>query len=270
MGVGITDVPSLTLYGSAMSLQSGDIIVSINGQKVFGKHDLNQKLINHGLTRSLGVEVPVKYTVMRDGSFYNIENTYFFNESYSQNRLDQSGVAFWYGVGDALSFGQTPWVVCRGSNGVERIKEGVSAVWEFGKSWLQDRDYDSSNVYDADFIDAAECTWQKEQARALARQKEPDIYINSQWFVLFSPSAVRAIGTRTFRKHAAKALGRGTLSKAVADGVLEAAETALWSVGTAAPGSPLSTRLGEAARFAPLGAATGFVTTAALNWKSKR
>lgn len=264
LGVGISEVVPKTLYGEPMALRDNDIIIEINGVKVLGERDLHQHLIQHAISRDHGIEAPVEYVVMRENQFYKIKNTYFFNPSYKTNSEDMNGVAFWYGVGDAITFGQTPWVVCNGSNFLRGVGNVISGGFELLGSTIQKREFDRDSLKAFEYIDATECRWQKAQQKALAQQKSEDIYISSQWFAIFTPSGVRAVGARAMRNRTARAVGRGALSRGLADASLEAAETALWSIGTSPPGSPLSTRLGEAAKFAPLGALGGFITGAAL------
>jgi hypothetical protein len=136
-------------------------------------------------------------------------------------------------------------------------------------SKLQGRAYDEANGAKFEYIDAAECTWQKNQARAFARQKADNVYINSQWFAILTPSAVRLVGNRMLGVSAAGAAGRSAVNRALANGALEAAETALWSMGTATPGTPLAQRLSEASRLAPLGAAGGVLGNAAFRSLSR-
>lgn len=267
LGVWVTGVPSTTIFGQLMPIQSGDAILRVNGRPVLGASDLNQLLINHGLSRTAGIEVPVQYLILRGDQTYHVSTTYFFNEQYRQASPDQRGVAFWYGIGDALTFGQTPWVTCYGSNGLRRVGKGLSMAAELLSSKIEGRAYDSSKEAQVEYIDAEECTWQKKQARAFARQKADSVYINSQWFAIVTPSAFRLVGGRALG--ATRLAGRSAMSRAAMGGMLEAAETALWSVGTAAPGTPLSRRLGEAARMAPLGAAGGFIGTAAMRYRSR-
>src|SRR5690606_31975489 len=127
------------------------------------------------------------------------------------------------------------------------------------------------NEFQAKYIDAAECEWQEKQARAYSRQKADDVYINSQWFALVTPSAFRFVGGRMLSASAARQAGRSAMSRAITSGMLEAAETALWSIGTTAPGTPLAERIRAAARVAPLGAAGGFIGSAvALRFKAQR
>jgi Protein of unknown function (DUF1036) len=270
LGVWVTDVPSTTIFGQPMPIENGDVVLKVNGYTVLGARDLHQKLIDHGLSRKAGIEKPVRYTILRGNDPYEVETTYFFNERYRQATPNQEGVAFWYGVGDGITFGQTPWVMCNGSNLLRAGAKGVSKVAEFVSSRWQKRQYDASNEMQVEYIDAAECQWQEKQGRAFARQKADDTYVNSQWFALFTPSGVRLVGGKFVGAKVAQIVGKNTtMSRALASGVLEAAETALWSVGTAAPGTPLSARIGEAAKLAPWGAAAGLVTTAALRYKSK-
>ena len=269
IGVGINNVATKTLYDEPMKLRSGDIILKVNDVHVFGERDFQQILINHGLSRKHGITVPVRYTVLRNKSIIEIKNTYFFNEVYAPHKKDMRGLAVWYGVGDTITFGQTPWVLCNGTNAIKAVGQSLSTVGELLKSWAQNRTYDSRKVIDAKYIDTAECEWQLDQQKALAQQKEPNIYVNVQWFGLFTPSAVRLVGKNTVRRFTAKNVSRGMIGKALADGGLEAAETALWTIGTSAPGSSLTSKLSASAKFAPLGGAIGFITSAALNYKKR-
>ncbi len=78
---------------------------------------------------------------------------------------------------------------------------------------------------------------------------------------MFTPGAIRLLGETAVEGQLARAVGRGVMSRALASASLEAAETALWTFSTAAPGTPLAERFHTAAKFAPLGAATGFGTS---------
>lgn len=268
LGVWVTDVPNTTLFGQPMPIQSGDIVLYVNGEPVLGERDLNHRLIQHGLSRSAGIEVPVEYSILRDDQRLLVSAPYFFNEQFRKADSDQSGIAFWFGVGDALTFGQTPWVTCHGSNGIRSIGKGLSKVAELLASSLEGRSYDAANEAQVEYIDAKECIWQKQQARAFARQKADAIYINSQWFALVTPSAFRVVGSGLLRASRVGQVGRTARTGVIATGALEAVETALWSVGTAAPGTPIGQRLGEAAKVAPLGAAGG-ILAAALRVRSR-
>jgi hypothetical protein len=269
LGVWMTDVPGTTIFGQPMPIQSGDVVLRVNGQAVLSEREFNQKLIDHGLSRTAGIEVPVEYAILRGDQLLSVKAPYFFNEQYRKAASDQTGIAFWFGIGDAITFGQTPWVACHGSNVLIGLGKGLSMAAELFASKLQGRAYDEANEAKVEYIDAAECTWQKKQARAFARQKADNVYINSQWFAILTPSAVRLVGNRMLAASAAGAAGRTAVNRALANGALEAAETALWSMGTAAPGTPLAQRLGEAARLAPLGAAGGVLGTAALRSGSR-
>ncbi len=269
LGVWVTDVARTTIFGQPMPLENGDVILKVNGAAVLGARDLHQKLIDHGVSRQAGIETRVRYTILRGDHPYEVATTYFFNERYRQADPNQEGVAFWYGLGDGITFGQTPWVMCNGENLGIATGRVVSRVFEWASSRWEQRPYNASNEMQVAYIDAAECQWQKTQSRAFARQKAADIYENSQWFALFTPSGVRVVGSKLVGAKVAQSVGKNALSRALTNGVLEAAETALWSIGTAAPGTPLAARLGEAAQLAPWGAAAGFVTTAALRYKAK-
>lgn len=260
-GVWITSVPEKNVFGEPQNLRSGDAIVKVNGQEVFGEADLAQTLINHGLSRDHGIEELVKYEVIRGSRTLEIKAPYYFNERYHKHSGDQSGLAFWYGVGDAVAFGQTPWAVCNGNNLARGTLNAASKVWEFGRSQITGERYDSRNELNIEYIDADECTWQKEQARGLARQKELDIYVNSQWFAIVTPSAVRLLGKKAIRKSLAEAGVKAASNVRVADAVLEAAESALWSLGTAPPGTPLNRRVHDTATIASIGAVGGYLSS---------
>mmetsp|Transcript_10077 Transcript_10077/g.17696 ORF Transcript_10077/g.17696 Transcript_10077/m.17696 type:complete len:501 (+) Transcript_10077:1904-3406(+) len=260
-GVWLSSVPSKNVFGEPQLLRSGDAIIKVNGTEVFGESDLAQLLINHGLSRDHGIESLVKYEILRGTQRLQLESPYYFNERYHEHTSDQSGLAFWYGVGDAVAFGQTPWALCYGNNAVRGTLNGVSKVWEFGRSQITGETYNSRNELQIGYIDAEECKWQKEQARGLARQKELGIYVNSQWFAIITPSAVRLVGKNAVRGSLANSGFKAATGVRLADAVLEAGESALWSLGTSPPGTPLSKRVGDTATLAGLGAVGGYLSS---------
>ncbi len=111
-----------------------------------------------------------------------------------------------------------------------------------------------------EYIDTKKCIWENEQRKAIAQQRYESTYINSQWFAFVTPSSVRLLGQKAFRKYAKKNIVRGSLGIAVADAVLEGVETSLWSIGTSAPELTLEARIKDAARMAPYGAGLGFIS----------
>lgn len=267
-GVFLNSVLDHDIYGKPMPLENGDVIIAFNGVSVYSPLDLMHLLYNHGIDRVRGINEPIIYEILRGNEHLTVSSPYFFNMEYKDYAGDMSGVAFWYGVGDAISFGQTPWATCGLGKGLDIIATGASALAEKLKSWSEDRSYNSANVRTMT-VDAAECAWQKTQARAVARQKEDEIYVNSQWFAVFTPSGLRLMAGKAVARGTAKAAGRSVISRGVAGAVLETAESVLWVIGTAPPGTPFSDRMKEGIRFAPLAATAGFVSDAAIKHKAR-
>lgn len=260
-GVWVTSVPARNVFGEPQILKSGDAILKVNGREVFGEADLAQTLVNHGLSRDQGIETLVKYEILRGMQAFEIEAPYYFNESYHSHTAEQSGLAFWYGIGDAVAFGQTPWALCYGNNALRGTLNGASKVWEFGRSQIVGEAYNSRKELQIDYIDAEECKWQKEQSRGLARQKELNIYVNSQWFAIVTPSAVRLLGKKAVGRSLANSGFKAASGARLADAVLEAGESALWSLGTAPPGTPLAKRVRDTATLAGVGGVGGYLSS---------
>ena len=261
-GVTILNPVAKTLFGMKMPLAHGDKIVTLNGTKVFGTRDFYYLLNQHGLSRDKGIEAPLKLGIVTSEGVKTVETTYFFNEHHTSYAGDQSAIAFWYGVGDAISFGQTPWTLCNGNNLLRGVGNVLSATFEWVGSMVEKRTFDSRTWNTVSYIDAKECSWQMTQARALGQQKEEEVYLNSQWLGIFTPGAVRMVGAKATRQVAVRAFGKGILSRGFADASLEVVETTIWSLGTAAPGVSLNARFGDAAAVAPWAAAAGFVSGA--------
>jgi len=273
-GVGVQQIAVSSIFGRPMSLQNEDIILQINGVNVYGTRDLFSNLYRHGVSRTKGIQVPVIYTIKRNGYDFQIADTYFFNSSYYRQNFDSESVAFWYGVGDGVLFGQTPWVTCNGGNVLQGAKKAFAATAGWIASKTEKFDYNGFRPEDVEFIDAEECKWQKDQSRAAARQRQSEVYENSQWVAIVTPSAVRLAFQKGARKKMAQQVGKGATSRALSTGVadagLEALETALWSFGTSAPGTPLAERFKEAGRVAPMGAGAGFITGASMKFLQKK
>lgn len=270
-GVWVFDLPRVDSFGEPQRLREGDIIEAVNGVTVYGEQDLIYQIDRHATSRQKGIQVPVVFDVRR-GSMstpLTIEAPYFFNTQYKDHSSDQSGIAFWYGVGDGITFNQTPWVVCNGANLAISALRGGSKVVEALRSALNDERYDRRNELDIDYIDADECKWQQEQMRGLARQVENDIYANSQYVAIFTPSAVRLAGHKALSKHIARqGVARATSARLSSSG-LEAVESALWSLSTSPPGVSADRRMREMAYVAGLGAASGYVFGGSLE-KAKK
>lgn len=262
-GVQLTSAASRDLYGRPLGLLSGDILLEINGRPVFGVSDANQLLINHGLSRDHGIEVPVSYSVFRDGRNHRLQSTYFFNPRYRSQGVDQSGIAFWYGVGDAVGFGQTPEIVCYGGNVIRFFGNAARAAIEGVDAWVNERKFDKRTFNTFEYYDAGECNWQKHQNRALAMQMDERAYQDSQWFAIISPSAVRMLGSKALQRHARKQLGRSVGGR-VSSAALEVLETSLWSMGTEPPGTPISERLSSIRKLAPIAASGGAAPVATI------
>lgn len=254
-GIQLTNATGSDLYGRPLGLRSGDIITAMNGQAVYGLSDAHQILIEHGLSRDHGIEVPVKYSIFRDGNYYKlVESTYFFNPYFRSNSADQSGVAFWYGLGDAVAFGQTPEITCYGGVAGLFALNLLSGAIDGASSWINDRPFDKSSLNAFEYYDADECNWQKHQNRALARQMRDDIYHDSQWFAVISPSAIRMLGGKALTRNVQRHVGTSVGTR-LSGAALELVESSLWSFGTEPPGTPISERLSSIKKFAPLAAA---------------
>ncbi|MEL6570961.1 MAG: PDZ domain-containing protein [Pseudomonadota bacterium] len=262
-GVQLTSAASRDLYGRPLGLRSGDIILEINNRPVFGISDANQLLINHGLSREHGIESPVVYSVFRNGQNHRIESAYFFNPRYRSQGSGQSGIAFWYGVGDAVGFGQTPEIVCYGGNVGKFVGNVIAGLVDGAASVINDRPFDKRSLSVFEYHDAGECNWQKHQNRALAMQMDESTYQDSQWFTIISPSAVRMLGSKALQRQARKQLGR-TVGSRVSNAALEVLETSLWSMGTEPPGTPIGERLSSVKKLAPIAAAGGAAPVATI------
>lgn len=255
-GIQIVSAPDRDLYGRHLGIQSGDIILEINGRSVFGILDFSQELNSHGLSRDYGVEVPVNYSIFRNGRSYQIESTYFFNPKYRNQGANQSGIAFWYGVGDAIGFGQTPEITCYGGNALRLLGNLAGAGVEGVDALINERKFDQSALNTFEYYDADECNWQKHQNRALAMQIEEETYYNSQWFAIISPSAVRMLGGKALQGYARKQFGAAVGTR-LSNAMLEVVEASLWSMGTEPPGTPMNERLSRIKKLAPIAAAGG-------------
>jgi hypothetical protein len=260
-GIGLTNALPMTIFGVDSPLEDGDVVVSINGDPVFGERDLYQLLVNHGLSRQHGIGVPLTLEIYRQGydSMLRVQTTYVFNENFREYSGDRQGPAFWYGMTEPIFFGGAEFATCAGSNLLKGFGNLLSAFAQGLCEGMDGEDCGDSEL-PFEYHDVAECNWQQTQLSALARQKHHQLFSDAQWLGIVSPSGVRLLAGKTLRRRAVRSFGASALTRAVVDAGLESVETALWSLGTAPPGEPLAERLQKAGVDASYGAGMGFVS----------
>ena len=259
-GVMLHNVATQSIGGASLPYRNGGILLSLNGKSIYGISDLYGELIRHGFSLSAGYNKPLKVGLERDGKIVFYQTTYFFNENHPQFFDVSEAEATAWGIGDAVTFGITEEIKCKGRNVVAFSGNVLSGLFEFADSIFQDRKFNKQSLKQFGYIDTEKCEWQDEQRKAIAQQRYQDTYINSQWFALFTPSAVRLAGQKAFRNYTKRNIAKRALGVAIADGMLEGVETSLWSMGTAAPELTLEARLKDAGGMAPYGVGLGFIS----------
>ncbi|WP_250658636.1 hypothetical protein [Alkalimarinus coralli] len=259
-GVMLQNVASLSIGGASMPYQNGDMLVLLNDVPIYGISDLYGELIKHGFSLSAGYKKPLKVGIERNGEVKIYKSSYFFNENHPSFYDVTKAEATAWGIGDAVTFGASEATECAGKNILALGGNTLSGFIELGFSFIDDRKFDKRSLKRFDYVDFDKCTWESEQRKAIAQQRYQDLYIDSQWFALVTPSAVRLAGQRAFRKYTRKNIAKGTLGVAISDGMLEGIETGIWTLGTSAPELTLEARMKNVSEMAPYGAGLGFIS----------
>ena len=260
-GIDIDRVAPLDIYKDEQKIRNGDLIIAINGHKIYSIPEFEHQLHIHATDLNSGIEKPLVLTVVRAScpSGCDVKARYFFNR-YALSQIDNTDAAY-YGVLDAVFLGQAPLVNCIGDNALSFLGNVLSGALELGFSIAEERRFKNRMLRVFDYRDIQQCRWGAEQQRAMAQQLNSKLYTDIGWVGMATPGALRLVIGKVARRKAAKALGRGALARGITEGALEAGESALWALGTAAPGTPTVERLKTAAGVAPIAGGLGLGVT---------
>ncbi|WP_350289582.1 hypothetical protein [uncultured Croceitalea sp.] len=93
------------ILGQPLPFRKEDIIVELNDQLVFSRKDIVVITNNHARDIKKGISIPLKFTLVRDGSIYEGETLYFYNKEYKGWPSNDWFRAFLGGVIDAVTLG---------------------------------------------------------------------------------------------------------------------------------------------------------------------
>ena len=260
-GISVLDVAAVDIFQEPQNLRAGDLIVSVNGTPVFSISEALHQLQLHASQLAKGIDVPVMLEVRNEWECLSgcIKPTrYFFN---ARSLREISGLeAGYYGFVDMLTFGAGASSTCGAKQLGTAAGNILSGAIELIGSKIEEREFNrsSTRVFETENFDL--CRWKTIQRKAFSRQTKLDYYDSASYLGFVTPGGVRMLFTKSARKGTAKTVGKGMMSRSLADAGLEAAETMLWAMGTSAPGTSISNRFSNAMKVAPIGAGLGFAT----------
>lgn len=259
VGVRVKGVMAESMFGDPLPLREGDIVHSLNGVTVFSPDDLYIILHHHATSRSAGIEKPIDIDVVRGGSLYRLETVFFFNYNYWGSSPTDELKTIGYGITDAMSLGVAAQAVCGGKKGLQGLRNVASWLGEKGVDAIFDKKVDFGR---SKITDYGECAWNAEQSIARLRQYDNDLFVNSAWFTIVTPSAPRLL----LSKHLSKGLRSASISKGLAKRVstmmLETSETLLWTINGASPLTSPKGVVTNLKNVAPYAAGVGIVAGA--------
>lgn len=106
VGVELSNVEIDMPTGFINPFRGGDIIIKVGDREVYGIHDIEHSLIDHGFNYARGIAVPVECRFIRDGLEYAGEFVYLMNEEYWLRFKEvNAGAAFESGFTTGISLG---------------------------------------------------------------------------------------------------------------------------------------------------------------------
>lgn len=259
-GIMILDRARESIGGEALPYLDGDVLVTLNGKVIYGISDLYGVLLEHAYSLSAGYRKPIYVGLEREDKIAVYQTSYFFNPSFYLYDDVTFMEAFIRGAILPTTLGFTPEVKCYGTNGLLLGLNLLNGAIDGVLSFLEDRPFNKKKLSEFKYINTKKCIWVDEQREAVAEQKHKKIFMDSQWFALFTPSSVRLIGQKSMRSYCKKKLANRKWATALADGALEGIETGLWVLGTSAPELSLEGRMKKIKTIAPFSIGIGYVS----------